>query len=157
MQDFELIYLLSNVILLPAWLLLILAPDWRWTERVVHSAWIPVLYGTAVTVIIVMRPALAEEANIGSLRGFMLLLQSPYSSLAIWVQLVLCDLFIGAWESRDARRHGIRAGWLVVPLVATYIFGPPGLLIYLAIRYAHTRKVTLVEAKACASPAIAGP
>lgn len=147
MQDFELVYLLSNLILLPAWLLLILAPGWRWTERVVHSVWIPVLYSAAVIVIVLMRPALPEDANIGSLRGFMLLLQSPYSSLAIWLQLVLCDLFIGAWESRDARRHGIHAGWLVVPLVATYIFGPPGLLIYLAIRYALTRKVTLAEAK----------
>ncbi|MBB6095935.1 hypothetical protein HNQ60_004826 [Povalibacter uvarum] len=145
MQHFELIYLLSNVLLLPAWLLLIVAPEWRWTERLIHSIWIPVLYSAAVTIMVVVRPAAAEGADIGSLHGFMLLLDSPWFSLAIWLQLVLFDLFIGAWESRDARRLGIHAGWMVVPLVATYIFGPPGLLIYLVVRYSRTRSASLAE------------
>ena len=145
MQSFELIYMLSNLVLLPAWLFLIVAPSWRWTHLLVHRIWIPVLYCTAVVVIVLIRPPAAEGANIGSLQGFMLLLQSPFSSLAIWVQLVVWDLFIGAWESRDAHRHGIPRGWMVVPLVATFLFGPPGVLIYFAIRYVRTRDVTLVE------------
>lgn len=144
MQDFELIYLISNAILLPAWLLLICAPSWRWTERLVHSVWLPALYCVAVTVIMIVQPKAAAGANIGSLQGFMRLLDSPFSSLSVWVQLVIWDLFIGAWESRDARRHGIQPGWMVVPLVATYIVGPPGLLIYFAIRYLRTRDTALV-------------
>ena len=53
----------------PAWLLLGLAPGWIWTQRIVHSLYIPVLlalvYGSALLTV----PGVPEGANISSLRG----------------------------------------------------------------------------------------
>jgi hypothetical protein len=102
----------------------------------------------SVTLILFIRPANPEGASIGSLQGFMLMLTQPMTVLMIWIQLVIWDLFIGAWMARDARRRGIHWGWMVVPMIAIYIFGPPGLLLYFGLRFAKPRTITLDE---CAS------
>ena len=69
-----------------------------------------------------------------------------FRSLVIW------DLFIGAWMSRDARRHGISRGLMIVPLICTFLLGPPGLLLYFMLRYVRKRDATLVEAGAVTQP-----
>ena len=53
------------------------------------------------------------------------------------------DLFIGAWQTRDAARHGIPHGLVVPCLVLTFLLGPIGLLLYLALRTWRTRGVDL--------------
>jgi hypothetical protein len=145
METLEPIYAMSNIVLLPAWLLLIFAPNWRWTDRIVHRVWIPLLYCVAVTLILFIRPDSPEGASIASLKGFMLLLTNPMTVLMIWIQLVIWDLFIGAWMARDARRHGIHWAWMVVPMIAIFIFGPPGLVLYLGLRYVMRKTITLDE------------
>ena len=143
MQDFELIYAMSNIILMPAWALLIFVPNWRWTDRIVQRIWIPLLYCLACTLILIIKPAGPEGASIASFKGFMLLLSDPMTGLMIWIQLVIWDLFIGAWMARDARRRRIHPGWMVLPMVTIYIFGPPGLLLYLTLRFLMRRATTL--------------
>jgi hypothetical protein len=145
METLERIYTTSNIVLLPVWLLLIFAPGWRWTDRIVNRLWIPLLYCMSVTLILLIRPASPAGASIGSLSGFMLMLNEPTTALMIWIQLVIWDLFIGAWMARDARRHGIHWGWMVVPMLVIYIFGPPGLLLYFGLRFAKRRTITLDE------------
>jgi hypothetical protein len=145
MKHLELAYSISNIVLAPAWLLLIFAPHWRWTERIVHRIWVPLLYCLAVTLILIIKPASSEGANIASLTGFMRLLSDPTTALMVWIQLVIWDLFIGAWMARDARRYGIHPGWMIAPMIIVYIFGPPGLLLYLALRFAMKRDAGLVE------------
>jgi hypothetical protein len=57
---------------------------------------------------------------------------------------------VGAWEARDARRHGI-AHWLVVPcLLLTLFAGPLGLAAYLALRWFRVRVMALEERAAVA-------
>ena len=58
-----------------------------------------------------------------------LLFTSPHAVLAGWIHYLAFDLFVGAWEVRDARRHGL-SHWMVVPCLAlTLMLGPFGLLI----------------------------
>ena len=40
-MDPALVFTVCNNAILPAWLLLAAAPTWRWTQRIVHGAWIP--------------------------------------------------------------------------------------------------------------------
>ena len=56
-----------------------------------------------------------------------------------WVHYLAFDLFIGAWQVRDARVQGI-SHLLVIPcLQLTFLFGPAGLLLYFLIRAADKR------------------
>jgi hypothetical protein len=55
-------------------------------------------------------------------------------AMAGWLHYLAFDLFIGAWEVRDAQRHGI-PHLLVIPcLLLTFLLGPIGLLCYMAAR-----------------------
>jgi hypothetical protein len=60
--------------------------------------------------------------------------------LAGWLHYLAFDLFVGAWEVREARRVGL-PHWLILPALAlTFLFGPLGLLVFLALRAARLRR-----------------
>ena len=59
-----------------------------------------------------------------------------------WTHYLAFDLFIGGWEVRDAQSRGISHLLVVPALVLTFLFGPAGLLLYLAVRWlARQRRV----------------
>lgn len=82
------------------------------------------------------------EGGFGSLPDVMRLFDDPTVALAGWVHYLGFDLFVGAWCAEAARREGIRH-WLVLPcLTLVFLFGPAGLLCFMALRAAHPGKVT---------------
>ena len=36
----ELVFQLSSLLVMPFWLLMVLLPTWRWTQRIIASPWI---------------------------------------------------------------------------------------------------------------------
>ena len=153
-MDLSLLFTICNSAVLPFWLLLIVAPSWAWTHRLVHSALIPALLGGVYVVLFVTSPPAAEGASFGSLEGVMLFFSSPHGVLTGWVHYLVFDLFIGAWESRDAGRYGIHPVLVAPCLLLTLMLGPAGLLVYLVLRAALRRTGNLVESTAeAAQPA----
>ncbi|HET6502321.1 MAG TPA: ABA4-like family protein [Amycolatopsis sp.] len=122
----------------PFWALLIFAPNWRWTARVLTSPWVPLLplvvyFATALPHFgqlwqVVSRP------DLGALEAF---LGRPYGATAIWAQLVAFDLFLGRWMYFEARARGIRSRVVSPILLLTIFLSPFGLLAFLAVRSAH--------------------
>ena len=63
--------------------------------------------------------------------------------LAGWVHYLAFALFLGSWEARDARLHGI-PHWLVLPcLLLTFLCGPAGWLLYMIVRAARGKTVAV--------------
>ncbi len=145
-MDPSLVFLICNTGVLPFWLLLAVAPHWIWTQRLVHSVLVPVLLGGVYLWGVVTAPALPEGGGFGSLEAVMLLFTVPQGVLIGWVHYLVFDLFIGAWEVRDAKRHDIPHLALVPCLFFTLMLGPIGLLMYCALRGFMRRSATLVEA-----------
>lgn len=144
-MDADLLFTIANRAVLPAWILLAVAPRWVWTRRLIFSALIPVLLA-AVYVYALFMAEVPEEANFGTLSGVMIFFQVPFAVTAGWVHYLVFDLFVGAWEARDAERHGI-SHWFVIPcLFFTLMLGPVGLLMYLLLRWFMRRTLTLEEA-----------
>ena len=150
-MDLDLVFQVCNLGVMPAWALLVAAPRWAWTQRVVHAVWIPALLGATYVIFAVQ--ALGgggSEGGFGSLGGVTALLSDPTGALIGWIHFLAFDLFVGAWEARDAERHGI-PHWQVVPCLAlTLMMGPSGLLLYFAIRAAHGAGFSLREAEPAA-------
>ena len=141
----ETIFLICNNGVLPAWLLLAIAPNWSWTQKIVHQIWIPILLGSVYLGVFVTSPATPENGGFTSLEGVMTLFTSPHFALVGWVHYLVFDLFVGAWEVRDAKRRSI-PHLLVVPcLVMTLMLGPIGLLAYLCLRFGMKRELSLDE------------
>lgn len=142
------LFLFCNYAVMPAWFLLFVLPQHRVTQQLVHAIWVPLLLGPFYVWALFFGQPSPEGAGFGSLEAVMLLFQSPTAVLAGWVHYLIFDLFIGAWIVRDARRQGINH-WLTTPfLFATLMAGPVGLMLYLLLRLAMKRTVTVVECTA---------
>jgi hypothetical protein len=133
----ELIFLVANNGILIFWALLIAAPRWRGTEVAVHSIAVPVVLGLAYAWLLAqvwLFGAAAPGTNYTTLAGVMALFRSPTGAVMGWIHYLVFDLFVGAWQARDAARRGV-PHWAVMPcLIVTLLAGPVGLLLYLAVR-----------------------
>lgn len=133
----ELLFTVCNNGILVFWLLLIAAPRWRGTQLAVHSIAIPLLLGAAYLWLL-YRVWLGGEGAQGTsyftVPGVMALFDSQAGAVMGWIHYLVFDLFVGAWQSRDALRRGM-PHWIVVPcLIVTLLAGPVGLLLYLVAR-----------------------
>jgi len=92
------------------------------------------------------------EGGFGSLADVATLFQKKELLLAGWIHYLAFDLFIGAWEVRDAQHHQIPHLVVIPCLLMTFMLGPIGLLFYFAIRTAKIR--TLMVSDTIAKTAI---
>ena len=120
------------------WVLLAVAPKARLTAVLVHAPVVPVVYGLAYMVLLFGDSA-GTSGDMMSLSGVVALLSQPRIAFAGWVHYLIFDLFIGAWQARDAQRRGIPHLAVVPCLAGTLFFGPVGLLGYVALRFALRR------------------
>lgn len=134
----EEVFRLSNLLVAPFWLLMIVLPRWRVTARVVRSHL--VLLGPTLLYAALMLPRLAAHAPTllrPELHAVAALLGSPEGATIGWTHFLAFDLFVGRWIYLDARARGLSA-WLVSPaLFLTLLVGPVGLLAYLGVRRVH--------------------
>jgi len=141
-MSLEALFSAASTLVLPGWLLLALAPRFKWTARLVAPVLIPALLGLLYLYLILTRFP-GAEGGFGSLAEVRRLFGDEALLLAGWVHYLAFDLFVGSWEVRDAQRLGI-PHLLVVPcLVLTFLFGPVGLLLYLVLRGALRRQLFL--------------
>ena len=133
----ETLFAQSAIAVMPFWALMVAAPRWKVTRRVMPSLWplVPAAVLYAALVIprlaelfpLLARPTLAQIAP---------LLGSPEGATIGWVHFLAFDLFVGRWIYLDAQARGHRARWTSPVLLLTLLFGPLGLLTYLAARAA---------------------
>jgi len=141
----EIIFYICNLGVLPAWILLIFAPKWKWTGKIIHTIWIPLILALFYGWAFISSPKIPEGASFNSLEGVMILFTNPYVALAGWIHYLVFDLFVGAWEVRDSVRLGINH-FIVIPcLILTFMLGPIGLFLYLVLRLIIKRRITLKE------------
>lgn len=132
----ELVFSLANAAVLPAWLLLALAPRWVLTRRLVRSGAWPLLLAAAYAALIgwhYLGPH-AGEGGFNSLAEVRALFQDPWALTAGWVHYLCFDLAVGIWEVGDAERRGLPRVLLLPALLLTFLVGPVGLLLYAALR-----------------------
>src|SRR6476661_4401059 len=89
-----------NPIPLPGWLLLVVAPRWRYTLPLVRLLIVPLL-GIAYAILIAARFG-ASDGDFNSLAGVQRLFADPHMLLAGWIHYLAFDLFVGAWIVEDA-------------------------------------------------------
>lgn len=128
-----------NLTVLPAWALLVFAPRWKWT-RIVAAYAIPAALGIIYLTLLAMNKP-PEGAGFSSITAVERLFSSQWILLAGWVHYLAFDLFIGAWEVRDAWRLNISHLFVVPCLILTFLIGPVGLLAYFIVRIAVVRKM----------------
>ena len=138
------VFAYCNMAVLPAWLLLLLLPGWKGT-RILAAYVVPALLAGVYILLLLARFGPAG-GGFGSLDELSRMFQNPWLLVAGWLHYLTLDLFVGAWEVRDAQRLGIRHAFVVPCLALTFLVGPAGLLVYLIVRAVVVRRWPGVEA-----------
>lgn len=144
-MDYELVYSGFTLAVSVLWVLMIVAPKWSWTDRIVHTLFVPLALALWATLLGVLGPPPPEGAGMGSLKAVMLLVGGEHATLTLWTLVMGWDLLAGAWLARDARRRGIHHAWVVACLVLAFVYGILGLVLYLLVRAALRRVLTMHE------------
>ena len=142
----ETLFKAANYTVIPFWLLMMVAPRWSWTQRLVHGPVVLLLLTPIYAYLLFGYAPAPEDMQFTSLYGVMIGFSAPHIVVAGWIHYLIFDLFVGAWETRDAHRRDI-PHLLVVPcLIVTMMIGPVGLLLYVLVRFFRTRALEYDEA-----------
>lgn len=124
------------------WLILIVGPRrWNaifWIPQFVIPAALSILYST-----LMLAYFFTVDGGYDSIDSVRSLFENDYVLLAGWVHYLAFDLFIGAWIARRADRLGTSRLIQPIFLVATFMFGPLGLIMFLITRSFYPVKENL--------------
>lgn len=130
---------LINLIPLVGWLALLFAPLRRGTLVAVARA---AAAAVAVAYVVMIAAALSRPGppvDMMTLGGLAHAFSDPRVMLVGWAHFLALDLWTGAWEAQDAAEAGV-PHWALIPcLVLTFLAGPAGLVLYLAVRTVSRR------------------
>ena len=136
------IFSIASFIALLAWLGLLFLPRARVITDVLAPIIIPCLLAAAYVIILARFFDAAGFSKFSTLEGIASLQGSPWLLLAGWLHYLAFDLFVGSWEVRTARQEKIPHLAIVPSLLATFLAGPAGLLLFVMTRYAFRRRLS---------------
>ena len=138
------LFSIAGGLVLPGWLLLLFAPRWRYSARLINAVIIPALLAL-LYIWLVLFHFKDSQGGFNSLEQVRLLFQNPYLLLAGWVHYLAFDLFIGSWEVRDASRLKIPHLAVIPCLLLTFFLGPAGLFCYLLLRFFMRKRILVSD------------
>ena len=121
-----------NLLAMAGWILLLTLPRQRRAMTIAGTA-IPLALALVYLVLFLLH-ARGASGGFSSLAAVAQLFENRWLLLAGWVHYLAFDLFIGAWETRDAMARRVPRLLLAPCLVMTFMLGPIGLLCYHVLR-----------------------
>ena len=122
-----------NLVVLPQWLLMVVAPKWGVTKWLIKWQLIPLGLSLGYTFMIFVSGGIDFEA-FSSLELLSKLFSDPFLVLLGWVHYLAFDLFVGSWILKDSEKYGIHHGLVIPCLLCCFMLGPVGFLLYQLIR-----------------------
>ena len=136
-MSFEQGFSLASTLAMAGWVALILLPRWPVLVSGLRFGIIGLLSVSYVTLIMVYFFRI-KGGGFGSIAEVRQLFLSDGGLLAGWIHYLAFDLFVGLWIAGRADRVGIGRLIQAPILVATFMFGPLGLLMFYVVNGAQT-------------------
>ncbi len=139
MIDPQSAFSLAGLVVMAGWLGLIASlflpsarePIWRATALI-----IPSILAVAYILLIAEGFVAAADGGFGSIAEVRALFANDAALAAGWLHYLAFDLFVGTWIARRGLAEGVPALLLIPCFAFTFLFGPAGLLLFLALRFA---------------------
>ncbi|MEM8771599.1 MAG: ABA4-like family protein [Pseudomonadota bacterium] len=131
---YETIFSFAGNAAMLGWALLIFLPRRFPLLFAIPQFVIPFGLGLAYAALILPTLFTIEGGGFGSLEQVKVLFGNDATLLAGWLHYLAFDLFIGAWIARRADEIGLPRLIQAPILIATLMFGPVGLVMFLSIR-----------------------
>lgn len=139
----ENIFSLSSLLVMPFWFLMAFVPTWKWSKRIIGSAWIAA--PAAILYVFLVLPGIQDilpQVMNPELTGIAATLGTPEGATIAWVHFLAFDLFVGRWVYLDSRKRNINPFIMFPFIFFTLMLGPLGFLAYLVLRFFFRENVT---------------
>lgn len=130
-MDLDVLFRIGNLLALGCWIALILYPDRSHVAFAVRHGALA-LFGLAYAILIAVFFFRVEGGGFFSLPAVQILFTVPEVAWAGWLHYLAFDLFVGVWIAERLDALGVSRLAQAPILVATFMFGPFGYLLYLA-------------------------
>ncbi|WP_372877888.1 abscisic acid-deficient protein Aba4 family protein [Pseudomonas sp.] len=129
----------ATLVAISGWLVLVGLPYWSGGPRFVLAIAIVLL---CVLYAVALYQAMTDRTGTGkpgffTLQGVLALFRNPKAVLAGWVHILSFDLLAGLYIHQQGAAQSIHHFWLVPCYLLAMMFGPLGLLLFLAISLLH--------------------
>jgi len=132
----ETVFLLSNLVVMPFWLLMIAFPKWRITQTIMQS-WAIIAFLLVCYLVMLFSKfdgVVMLFTQMPELHHIMSLLGSREGAVIGWIHFLAFDLFVGRWIYLTSRTEN-RSVWVMGPILFfTLMLGPVGLLMFLMLQ-----------------------
>lgn len=136
----EVLFSICSTLVLPQWLLLIFAPNWKWTHWLRDTYSIPLLLAVVYGYLIAAHMGEAPDGGFSSLAQVKNLFANDFLLLAGWIHYLAFDLFVGSWISKNAQEKGVTHVVVIPCLFLAFMLGPIGFLLYQLIKRVVVKK-----------------
>lgn len=139
---------IANIWALVCWVALILLPRAPFAQSAIFYVGIGLLcLAYAVLLVLLVTGTLdggavegAGESNFQTIEGVRGIFISDGGVTVSWIHYLALDLFAGLWIAKDADQKGFSRLLQAPVLLLTFVAGPAGLLLWLAIREGRARR-----------------
>jgi hypothetical protein len=132
-------YWYASILIFIPWSLLLFAPNWKQTDRLVFGLAVLLLVAAAIFTGMFFLDE-QSKGNLGTLEGLKNLFRNKDMLLTGWLNYLSFCLLVGLWLVRDASEQGVGRLWVVFSCLLVMVAGPTGLLFYLLVRYVKLGK-----------------
>lgn len=142
-MDWATLFTLANLFALLAWIVLILGPRREAVFAILGEAVIGLLcfcYAVLLIYLMVFASGSAEGPDFSTIEGVQSIFATDAGIVLGWVHYLAFDLFVGLWIARTSDDIGLSRLAQAPILLATFLFGPFGLLIFLIVRRIHMNR-----------------
>ncbi len=128
------VFSLANMIAMPMWVLMIILPKWKATRFLIDFKIIPLVLSLVYAIYIIQAMRIGGGMDFGSLASVMALFTEENAVLAGWVHYLAFDLLVGMWMLDQNKTLKIHQLIMAPCLFGTFMLGPVGFLLFMAIR-----------------------
>ena len=146
----EMIYLWSNLGVLPFWFVLIIFPNSQISKVFITSVFPTFILSLAYSYLLYI--AYVDGYNF--LQNFNLylglsrvsnLFEDQSFLILFWIHFLAMNLFCGGWIVKDSQMLGMNKLLVSLPLIITYLVGPIGITLYWIIRIFYAKRINLYD------------
>ena len=148
--NIDMIFMWSNLGVLPFWLVLIIFPQSQICRIFITSIFpifiLSLAYGYLFYLFLNEGYDFFKnfELYLG-LDAVSYLFTDKVFIILFWLHFLAINLFCGGWTVKDSQRFGINKILVSFPLLTTYFIGPIGLTLYWVIRIFYAKRINLYD------------
>ena len=130
-MTYKIIFNIYNTGILIFWLLLLVFPKSKLTQKMTDFPWIPLVIAFGYIYFLGTSESIFS-VDFSSLSGLTEMFQNsnPRGVAAGWLHYLAFDFWVGCWILRDSQKKGVKHAFIIFPMLFTFMLGPVGVIIY---------------------------